>query len=96
MPLWLCNKCCHEWEGDRSSDVCDWCGSRGKVIEEETQLERFLGDGMFNQVLDGALTGLRVAAKLTKADPEDQKRERLKIMKEKLTEFMRNDIDPKV
>jgi len=38
MPLFKCTKCHHEWEGN--IDICDWCGAKGKIIEEKTPLEK--------------------------------------------------------
>lgn len=46
MPLFHCNNCHHEWEGNTTIRVCDWCGAKGKVIAEKTDLENFLGDLM--------------------------------------------------
>lgn len=40
MPYWGCTACHHEWEG--SEGVCDWCGAKGKVLEEKTPLERMV------------------------------------------------------
>ena len=37
MPLFKCNSCDHEWEGTK--DRCDWCGDKGRIIQEKTSLE---------------------------------------------------------
>ncbi len=39
MPLWLCNECHHEWEGDNQCKQCSWCKSNGHIIQEKTPLE---------------------------------------------------------
>jgi hypothetical protein len=40
MPLWKCNKCHHEWEGDQDRNICDWCNSEGHILEKETAMEK--------------------------------------------------------
>lgn len=40
MPLYHCYECVHEWEG-LDDDKCDWCGSKGYMLEDETSFERF-------------------------------------------------------
>lgn len=47
MPLFKCTKCHHEWEGTKSSNVCDWCGSDGRILEDKTPLEKMLQDENF-------------------------------------------------
>ena len=42
MPLLHCNKCHHEWEGDKSSK-CDWCGGGSHILEPKTSFEKFCG-----------------------------------------------------
>jgi len=39
MPLLKCLNCQHEWEGTEDSK-CDWCDSGGRILEEETPLEK--------------------------------------------------------
>ena len=41
MPLMHCNKCHHEWEGSKRSK-CDWCSSKGYILEEKTPLEKLI------------------------------------------------------
>ncbi len=40
MPYFGCTMCHHEWEGVAQHTVCDWCGSAGQVLEDETPLEK--------------------------------------------------------
>ena len=40
MPIWKCVDCQHEWEGSSKDDVCDWCQSKGQIIETKTDLEK--------------------------------------------------------
>ncbi len=40
MPLYHCEDCDHEWEG-LDNDTCQWCGSKGYMLEEETCFEKF-------------------------------------------------------
>lgn len=47
MPLLHCKKCQHEWEG-RADSICDWCGASGRILEEETQFERWAKDYVNN------------------------------------------------
>jgi len=47
MPLFKCTKCHHEWEGIDSSNICDWCGSKGRVLEAVTPLEKMIYDKNF-------------------------------------------------
>jgi len=47
MPLFKCTKCHHEWEGIGSSNTCDWCGAKGRVLEEVTPLEKMIHDKNF-------------------------------------------------
>ena len=42
MPHLKCNKCQHEWDSVSSDSQCSWCGSNGKVLEEETSFEKFV------------------------------------------------------
>jgi Zn finger protein HypA/HybF involved in hydrogenase expression len=44
MPLWKCNKCHHEWEGNKTDSKCDWCKNDGKIIVETTPLERMIAN----------------------------------------------------
>jgi len=41
MPLLHCIDCHHEWEGSKTSK-CDWCGSKGYILEEKTSLEKLI------------------------------------------------------
>jgi Zn finger protein HypA/HybF involved in hydrogenase expression len=41
MPHLKCKKCQHEWDSVSSESKCEWCGSDGKVLEEETVFEKF-------------------------------------------------------
>lgn len=47
MPLFKCTKCHHEWEGVKSSNICDWCGSKGRILEDLTPLEKMIHDKNF-------------------------------------------------
>lgn len=46
MPYFGCGKCHHEWEGEGTNpdgdnpSFCDWCGSVGVILEENTPLEK--------------------------------------------------------
>lgn len=40
MPYWKCNSCHHEWEGIKSKNKCEWCGSEGHILEEKTPFEQ--------------------------------------------------------
>ena len=42
MPLLHCNKCQHEYEAATKEELCDWCGSDGKVLAEKTDIEKML------------------------------------------------------
>jgi hypothetical protein len=48
MPLWKCDSCHHEWEGDRKWGVCDWCGSTGHILDSKTPLEKLISK-LFNK-----------------------------------------------
>lgn len=41
MPIFHCKACHHEWE-EYSESVCDWCGADSEVLQEESELERFV------------------------------------------------------
>lgn len=41
MPYLKCLDCMHEWEGDKDSK-CDWCGSKSRILEEETPMESYV------------------------------------------------------
>jgi len=40
MPYFHCDTCHHEWEGSKKDTKCDWCGSQGYILEDETPLEK--------------------------------------------------------
>jgi len=44
MSYWHCTNCHHEWEGSKESNVCDWCGCSGYILEESTPFERMMED----------------------------------------------------
>lgn len=33
--IFHCIKCHHEWESADEDNICDWCGSKGKIMEEQ-------------------------------------------------------------
>ena len=57
MKYWGCTECHHEWEGTDSK--CDWCGGKGKVLEESTPFSRMVND------LSGLLGLFPNASKMT-------------------------------
>jgi rubredoxin len=42
MPHFKCSKCHHEWDSIFPDSKCDWCGEKGKVLEEKTSFEEFV------------------------------------------------------
>lgn len=42
MPLFYCPKCHSEYEGKVGQKYCQWCGTEGFILEEETALEAML------------------------------------------------------
>jgi hypothetical protein len=40
MPYLHCTECHHEYEAISKDQKCDWCGSKGYVLEEKTPLEK--------------------------------------------------------
>ncbi len=40
MPLLHCSNCHHEYYGNDHEEICDWCGSTGYIIEQQTSLEK--------------------------------------------------------
>ena len=41
MSLLHCEKCHHEWEGEKDSK-CDWCGEDSYILKEKTALEEMI------------------------------------------------------
>ena len=35
---WKCSECHHEWDGEENT--CDWCGSKGRLLEKTSKKER--------------------------------------------------------
>ena len=42
MPIFKCTKCHHEWEGQKTKSICSWCNSKGKILQEKSELEDFI------------------------------------------------------
>ncbi len=42
MPLFHCNDCHHEWEGNKYMTRCGWCNGSSYILEEFTPLEKML------------------------------------------------------
>lgn len=44
MPYYKCTQCHHEFERipkyKGATELCDWCGAPGYILEEKTPLER--------------------------------------------------------
>jgi hypothetical protein len=62
MSLYKCTKCHHEWEGPKLKprslgwshtivSTCAWCQAPGKILEEETDLEKMDFDKLLKELV---------------------------------------------